>query len=498
MSTEDTENATVNPAKTGANSLSVVPDASDVDPAAIQSERRRRIAIAQDEELKWLNLKTVLRGNSDKLKYRAARDAWKITERFLLTDDNVLYYMNWTPRNQQDNQEELRLRLVVSTTMIQEVLQNNHDSLEGGHQGVVRTYQRVKQDYWFGLYASVEKHVKSCPNCSSSKSKPQLRGYSPGNILAERPFQIVSMDFVIPLPKSRRGNTALLLFQCAFTGFVIAKPMSHTPAFKVAQVFEECIYRRFGAPSLIRHDRDPRFMSEVFQAFAELMRSRSRATLRCRPQANGQQERSVKTVMQSVKVYAEDPLQQDWDEIAEHLVLVFAINNTMDTTRKETPFYLVHGWDASSTMKAITTSLRCGTPKQSEALAWRQEVNRQQEVAWQMAQEYQHTQKSRRMRLPNNALSKMEKASLQNEEAEDSTLQYSEDSATKLKATKKKLFEEGSRAWLYMEIVKPGLTKKLAHRWHGPYRIKKKFDDFAFELKLPDKSGYRFYPVVHI
>ncbi|OWY90138.1 hypothetical protein PHMEG_00041868 [Phytophthora megakarya] len=108
-STEDTGNAADNPAKTGANSLSVAPDASDVDPAAIQSERRWRIAIAQDEELKWLNLKTVLRGNSDKLKLRSARDAWKIAERFLLTDDNVLYYMNSTPRNQQDNQEELRL-----------------------------------------------------------------------------------------------------------------------------------------------------------------------------------------------------------------------------------------------------------------------------------------------------------------------------------------------------------------------------------------------------
>ncbi|OWY96338.1 hypothetical protein PHMEG_00033418 [Phytophthora megakarya] len=45
--------------------------------------------------------------------------------------------------------------------------------------------------------------------------------------------------------------------------------------------------------------------------------------------------------MQSVRVYAEDQLQQDWDEIAEKLI--FAINNSMDTTRKETPFSLVHG-----------------------------------------------------------------------------------------------------------------------------------------------------------
>ncbi|KAG3116342.1 hypothetical protein PI125_g4762 [Phytophthora idaei] len=117
------------------------------------------------------------------------------------------------------------------------------------------------------------------------------------------------MDFVISLPKSRRGNTALLLFQCAFTGYVIAEAMADTSALKVAQAFEACVYRRFGAPSMIRHDRDPRFMSEVFQTFADMMQSRSRATLSYRPQANGQQERSVKSVMASVRVYVEEPLQ---------------------------------------------------------------------------------------------------------------------------------------------------------------------------------------------
>ncbi|KAE8877730.1 hypothetical protein PF010_g16952 [Phytophthora fragariae] len=60
------------------------------------------------------------------------------------------------------------------------------------------------------------------------------------------------------------------------------------------------------------------------------------------------------------------------------------------------------------------------------------------------------------------------------------------------------LFRPGDRAWLYMERVKPGLTKMLAHRWHGPFRIKTKVDEYAFELDLSDRSGYRFYPVVHV
>ena len=40
--------------------------------------------------------------------------------------------------------------------------------------------------------------------------------------------------------------------------------------------------------------------------------------------------------------------------------------------------------------------------------------------------------------------------------------------------------------------------KFLAHRWHGPFRVKKQVEEFAFKLELPDRSGYRFYPVVHI
>ncbi|OWY91737.1 reverse transcriptase [Phytophthora megakarya] len=129
----------------------------------------------------------------------------------------------------------------------------------------------------------------------------------------------------------------------------MGKAMANTTALRVAQAFEECVYRRFGVPSLIRHDRDPRFMSDVFQSFTEMMQSRSRATLGYRPgqwpaRALGKNRHAI------------DPLQQDWDAIAKKLI--FAINNSMDTTRKETPFFLVHGWDAQSTLKAMSSSLK--------------------------------------------------------------------------------------------------------------------------------------------
>ncbi|KAF1774355.1 hypothetical protein GQ600_19740 [Phytophthora cactorum] len=54
------------------------------------------------------------------------------------------------------------------------------------------------------------------------------------------------------------------------------------------------------------------------------------------------------------------------------------------------------------------------------------------------------------------------------------------------------------RAWLYMEPVKPGLTKKLSHRWHRPFRITRTVKEFAYDLGLPDRSGYRFYQVMQV
>ena len=86
------------------------------------------------------------------------------------------------------------------------------------------------------------------------------------------------MDFFIPLPVTQRENTVLLLFQYHFTGFVLVKALSATRATKVAKAFEENIFRHVRAPSLILHDRDPGFISKVFQTFAKIMGSKSRAT----------------------------------------------------------------------------------------------------------------------------------------------------------------------------------------------------------------------------
>ncbi|OWZ04352.1 hypothetical protein PHMEG_00023760 [Phytophthora megakarya] len=126
-------------------------------------------------------------------------------------------------------------------------------------------------------------------------------------------------------------------------------------------------------------------MSEVFQSFTETMQSRSRATLSCRPQANGQRERSVKL---SCNPREGDLCDQQLD----------GYNEETDT------LFLVHGCDAKSTLKAMSSSLKRELGRQSDALAWRREVNRQQEIALTMAKEYEATEKARRAKKHNESL----------------------------------------------------------------------------------------------
>ncbi|OWZ06919.1 hypothetical protein PHMEG_00020759, partial [Phytophthora megakarya] len=90
---------------------SVSPNAEGVDPLTVQRERRRRIATAEDEELRWANLKTVLRGEESTLAYRPARDAWKISDHFILSEYKAHYHMGTRPLRSDQQQEDAMIRI---------------------------------------------------------------------------------------------------------------------------------------------------------------------------------------------------------------------------------------------------------------------------------------------------------------------------------------------------------------------------------------------------
>ena len=58
----------------------------------------------------------------------------------------------------------------------------------------------------------------------------------------------------------------------------------------------------------------------------------------------------VQTLTRALEMYVTDVNQKDWDEYAERLTL--ALNTFQDRIQGDTPFYLIHEWDPSSTLEA--------------------------------------------------------------------------------------------------------------------------------------------------
>ncbi|OWZ05311.1 LOW QUALITY PROTEIN: hypothetical protein PHMEG_00022620 [Phytophthora megakarya] len=57
--------------------------------------------------------------------------------------------------------------------------------------------------------------------------------------------------------------------------------------------------------------------------------------------------------------------------------------------------------------------------------------------------------------------------------------------------------EEGSQVWLYLYRVKEGCDRKLAHIWHGPFRVTELIGNHAARLEAAG-SWYRIFPIEHM
>jgi hypothetical protein len=271
------------------------------------------------------------------------------------------------------------------------------------------------------------------------------------------------MDHIPSLPKSYKGNTELLLWVDLFSGYVIAKASSSRTAQTIAENYEECVFRRFGASEAIRHDREPGFMSDFFRAFNRIAGQKQRATMAYRPQANGTAERMVQTLTRALKMYVTDTNQRDWDEYAERLT--FAINTAQDRVRGDTPFYLIHGWDPRSTLEA-TLPLGSTKRRDQEPRRWRYHIQRQYQRAREVV--------NNRLRI-----AIQDRADRHNTEEESHEI------------------EVGSQVWLYLDRVKEGYARKLAHMWHGPFRVRELCGRHAARLEIAD-TPYRLFPLVHV
>ncbi|OWZ00437.1 LOW QUALITY PROTEIN: reverse transcriptase [Phytophthora megakarya] len=217
------------------------------DPDSLREEvvtelRIERIRQAQDEESWIMGLKKYLVGEIRDLTQEEAKMFGSIAMNYEVDQLDLLFYYPTTKETTADRDK--LMRLVVPETLQQDMLHHYHTSLQGGHQGIGRTYDRIRDHFhWRGLYKSVQRYVGQCVNCETGKGRPRIQGEPPGNLQATYPFQIIVMDHILSLPRSFNGNTELLVIVDLFSGYVIAKASASRSAQTIAETYEECVFR---------------------------------------------------------------------------------------------------------------------------------------------------------------------------------------------------------------------------------------------------------------
>jgi hypothetical protein len=224
----------------------------------------------------------------------------------------------------------------IRTTII------NEAHMELGHQGTRKTYLRITDScYWPGMFKDVEKFVSTCKECQLNK-QPTSKPAGVPHILPvpERPWQSIAMDFVGPLTESQ-GFKNILVIMDRFSGFLLCFPLPEKySAIHAADTFLHTFYSRYGLPETIISDRDSRFTGKFWQALQKTLGIELLMSTAFHQETNGQVERTNKTIMQMLRIYANSP-GSNW---AGNLWRVEHAHNTAKATwHDKSPFEMVHG-----------------------------------------------------------------------------------------------------------------------------------------------------------
>ena len=101
------------------------------------------------------------------------------------------------------------------------------DAHKIGHEGVFKTYNRLKRDYyWTNMVLDVKYIVNTCDRCQ--KFKPQLHNAYVENIPTKpgRPFSRVGLDIIVTLPQTKKGNQYIIVLVDYLTKWVEADPFN--------------------------------------------------------------------------------------------------------------------------------------------------------------------------------------------------------------------------------------------------------------------------------
>ena len=216
---------------------------------------------------------------------------------FLWTCDGLFYV---------PNDLELQRRLIYEV----------HDTPTGGHMGLHKTLARLtSMCWWNGMKSMIADYVKGCITCAATK--PSLQ--KPAGTLRplpipEKPWRMISIDFVGPLPRTKDYYDYILVVVDKFSKMAHFIPTtSNVTAKQTAQLLIDHVVRLHGVPDAIISDRGTQFVAQLFQEVWSALGTDLRMSTSYHPQTDGQTERVNRELEQQLRSHA-NRTQTQWKE----------------------------------------------------------------------------------------------------------------------------------------------------------------------------------------
>ena len=355
-----------------------------------------------------------------------------------------------------------QVRVPADRNIRSRILRECHDEPLGGHIGQAKTLEKVTRTfYWPGVHAEVRRYVSTCLACQANKPSTQLpMGTLQPLPIPSRLWQVVTMDFITHLPKTKRGHDCIIVVVCKLIKQAhYFATTTQVDAPETARLFFHEVVRHHGLPETIVSDRDPRFTSLFWQSLWAQLGTKLAMSTAYHPQSDGQTERQNRTLEEMLRAYV-NPHQDDWDDWL--VPAEIAYNNSVQASTGETPFFLSSGQHPRF---ALDIAIQ---PDQ---------VSNNAAASSRISALHQHIESA--------------KAALELAQKRQAT--YADQARREVE------LHAGQRVLLsthHLNLKSKEQTKKLLSKYIGPFAVKRVISPVAYELELP--NTLQIHPVFHI